>query len=93
MEPALTCTLIVGLLYAAAYPLVWGGYFLTSPTPDPFILVGIGLSTLAGLCVLTPAMGRGMFASRTPDQRRPIRSCCSTSLSLPVCNMCLHWGW
>ncbi|WP_226635936.1 DUF2938 family protein [Novosphingobium profundi] len=63
---------LVGLVYAAAYPLVWGPDFLAAPSPGPFVLVGFGLSTLAGLCILTPGMGGGLFASRTPDQGRRI---------------------
>ncbi|QVM82320.1 DUF2938 family protein [Novosphingobium decolorationis] len=63
---------LVGLVYAAVYPLVWGEDFLAAPKVGPFALVGFALSTLAGLCVLTPAMGGGLLASRTPDQGRRI---------------------
>lgn len=63
---------LVGLGYAALYPLVWGAAFLSAPKVLPVVLVGLVMSTLAGLVVLTPGLGGGLFARKTPDQGRRI---------------------
>ncbi|MCJ2181306.1 DUF2938 domain-containing protein [Novosphingobium sp. 1949] len=63
---------LVGLGYAALYPLVWGAGFLNAPRVLPVVLVGFVFSTLAGLVVLTPCLGGGVFARKAPDQPRRI---------------------
>ncbi|WP_034999747.1 DUF2938 family protein [Beijerinckia mobilis] len=57
---------IIGLAYAAMYPLFWGLDFLSAPTILPFLLIGVVVSTLAGLIILMPGMGAGLFARKTP---------------------------
>jgi len=62
----------IGLAYAALLPLVWGAAFVAHPGLVPIVLVGLVLSTLAGLCLLMPAMGAGFMASRVPERGRRI---------------------
>ncbi|MXN20633.1 DUF2938 family protein [Pseudooceanicola sp. GBMRC 2024] len=57
---------LIGLGYAAAFPLIWGTGFLSAPTVFPVVLIGIVVSSLAGLMILMPAMGGGLFARRLP---------------------------
>lgn len=63
---------LVGIAYAAFYPLIWGAGFMASPSPGPVLLIGLGLSTLAGMAILTPGLGGGFFAAKAPDQGRRI---------------------
>ncbi|WP_171060982.1 DUF2938 family protein [Poseidonocella sp. HB161398] len=58
----------VGIAYAAMLPLFWGTAYIDAPTVWPAIIVGLVLSTFAGLCILTPAMGGGLLAGKTPNQ-------------------------
>ena len=57
----------VGLFYAAMFPIFWGVGFIEAPVPFPFILIGVIISTLAGLMILMPGMGGGVFARRVPN--------------------------
>lgn len=57
----------VGLAYAAMLPLFWGTGFLQSPTVLPVFLIGVVASTLAGLVILMPGMGGGVFARKLPN--------------------------
>ncbi len=57
---------IVGLAYAAMLPLFWGVDFIKAPTIFPFFLIGVVVSSLAGLMILMPGMGAGLFARKTP---------------------------
>ncbi len=59
---------LVGLAYAVLFPLVWGAGFVAAPTAFPFVLIGVVISTLAGLLVLMPGMGGGVFARKLPNQ-------------------------
>lgn len=58
----------IGFAYALLVPLFFGLDAITHPTVLPFIIIGFGLSTLAGLVILFPGMGGGFFASKLPDQ-------------------------
>ncbi|MBE3639245.1 DUF2938 family protein [Mangrovicoccus algicola] len=62
----------VGIAYAAMLPLFWGAGYVAAPGLWPAVIVGFGLTTLAGLCLLTPAMGGGMLARNTPNQAQRI---------------------
>ncbi len=57
---------LVGLAYAAMLPLFWGSAYLTAPTLLPALVVGVVVSSLAGLMILMPGLGGGFFASKTP---------------------------
>lgn len=57
---------VVGIGYAVLLLLIWGTAYMAMPTVLPVIIVGILLSTLAGLMVLTPALGGGFLASAVP---------------------------
>ncbi|TKI02485.1 DUF2938 family protein [Martelella alba] len=48
---------LVGIVYAAMFPLFWGEDFISIPTIFPFFLIGVVISTLAGLVILMPGMG------------------------------------
>lgn len=63
---------LVGLLYAAAYPLVWGAALLDAPRLGPFLIIGVVVSSLAGLAILSPALGGGFFASQSPHRGRSL---------------------
>ncbi|WP_111896257.1 DUF2938 family protein [Acinetobacter sp. MB5] len=58
---------IVGIAYAAMFPLFLGVNFIDAPTIFPFFLIGVVISSLAGLGILMPAMGGGFFARKTPS--------------------------
>ncbi|WP_108263488.1 DUF2938 family protein [Mangrovicoccus ximenensis] len=62
----------VGIAYAAMLPLFWGMGYIDAPTVWPAILIGLVLTTFAGLCILTPAMGGGFLAGNTPNQAERI---------------------
>ena len=55
----------VGILFAAILIILWP-QFLAMPTLAPALVVGIG-SVLAPFCVMQPAFGMGLFASKTPN--------------------------
>ncbi|MEE1920514.1 DUF2938 domain-containing protein [Pseudomonas sp. 148P] len=59
----------IGLLFAAGLVLLAGERWLQAPTPGPALIFGIA-TVLAPLCVMQPAMGAGLFASRTPTPWR-----------------------
>ncbi|NVK56147.1 MAG: DUF2938 family protein [Alteromonadaceae bacterium] len=58
---------LIGLAYAVMFPLFWGASFVATPTVFPFILIGVVISTLAGLIILMPGMGGGLFARKLPN--------------------------
>ncbi|WP_349295478.1 DUF2938 family protein (plasmid) [Thioclava sp. 'Guangxiensis'] len=58
---------LIGLGYALVIPLVWGTDFIAAPTFLPFFWIGIVISTLAGLVILMPGMGGGVFARKLPN--------------------------
>ncbi|GBQ86998.1 hypothetical protein AA23498_0021 [Acetobacter nitrogenifigens DSM 23921 = NBRC 105050] len=57
----------VGLAYAAMLPLFWGADFIRDPGLGPCLVIGLGVSTVAGLGFFMPAMGGGLFARKTPS--------------------------
>lgn len=59
----------IGLVFAAGLVGLAGEGWLRQPTPWPALGVGI-VTVLAPLCVMQPAMGAGLFASRTPTPWR-----------------------
>ncbi|MFP8965635.1 DUF2938 family protein [Pokkaliibacter sp. CJK22405] len=57
----------IGIAYAVLLLLIYGTGFISAPHWLGFIVVGVVLSTLAGLMILMPAMGGGLFARKTPN--------------------------
>lgn len=62
----------VGLAYAFLIPLLWGADVMTTLPVLPFVVIGLVASTAAGLVILYPGMGGGLFASRLPNQAATI---------------------
>ncbi|MCS0505193.1 DUF2938 domain-containing protein [Ancylobacter mangrovi] len=58
---------LVGIAYAVMFPLFWGLAFIHAPTVWPVVLVGVVISSLAGLMVLMPGLGGGFFARKLPN--------------------------
>lgn len=58
----------IGIAYAAIVLILWGTGFIAAPTLLPIILVGLVASTMAGLLILFPGLGAGLFASKLPNQ-------------------------
>ncbi len=67
METALGWAMhyLIGILYAAAIPLIWGMGWLVSPTLAPTLIVGV-VTIAAGWFLMSPGMGNGIAASKTP---------------------------
>ncbi|GBQ10747.1 DUF2938 family protein [Swaminathania salitolerans] len=63
----------VGIAYALIIALLWGHVVFRTPTFPPFLIIGVGLSTVLGLVILMPAMGGGILALRTAS---PMTSIC-----------------
>ncbi|MEO9244718.1 DUF2938 domain-containing protein [Pseudomonas inefficax] len=61
----------IGVLFAMLLVVIAGEGWLLAPTLLPAVAVGVG-TVLAPLCFMQPAMGAGLFASRTPT---PVRNC------------------
>lgn len=61
----------VGVLFAMLLVGIAGERWLRVPTLWPAIVIGIG-AVVAPLCFIQPAMGAGLFASKTPA---PVRNC------------------
>jgi len=59
---------LVGISYSVLVLLGWGPGFVQSPTVLPVVLVGLVLSTIAGLTILMPGLGAGFLGSRLPDR-------------------------
>jgi hypothetical protein len=60
-----TAHYLVGILFAAVLPTMWGIEWLRHPTLPPALIVGLG-SVAAPFLVMQPGMGAGLAASRTP---------------------------
>ncbi|WP_115718006.1 DUF2938 family protein [Gallaecimonas mangrovi] len=60
---------LIGIGYAVMLLLFWGPGFASHPTVLPIFIIGVVVSTLAGLAILMPAMGGGFFASNTPNPK------------------------
>ncbi|MER5174029.1 DUF2938 family protein [Thioclava kandeliae] len=58
----------VGIAYAASYPLIWGGGIVETSRFWPFLVIGLGLTTCAGLCLMVPGMGGGFLGRGVPDR-------------------------
>jgi len=58
---------IVGIAYAVLIILLFGAGFIDSPSIMPVIIVGLILSTLAGLAILMPALGGGFMGRLIPN--------------------------
>jgi Protein of unknown function (DUF2938) len=56
---------LIGILFAALLPGIWGEAWLHQPTIGPALLVGIG-TVAAPFLLMQPGMGAGIAASRTP---------------------------
>ncbi|MCJ8140821.1 DUF2938 domain-containing protein [Falsirhodobacter halotolerans] len=56
---------LIGILYAAAIPLIWGRGWLDAPTFGPALIVGV-VTIGAGWFLMSPGMGNGIAASKTP---------------------------
>ena len=56
---------IIGIVFAAALPALWGPEWLRDPTLAPALVVGIG-GVAAPFALMQPGMGAGFAASRTP---------------------------
>ncbi len=59
---------LVGIAYAALILLIYGVGFIENPTVMPTVIVGVILSTLAGLGILMPGLGGGFFARLIPNK-------------------------
>ena len=59
---------MIGAGFAVAFLMIIGTQWLTSPTLTPALVFG-GVTALAPFLILQPALGRGVFASRTPSPR------------------------
>jgi hypothetical protein len=57
---------LIGVMFAALLPLVWGGDWVRRPTLVPALIVGM-VTVAAPFLILQPAMGAGIAASRSPD--------------------------
>lgn len=58
----------VGIAYAGLILLLFGTGFVENPEWFPVIIVGLVLSTLAGLAILMPGLGGGFFGRLMPDK-------------------------
>lgn len=63
---------VVGFAYAVILVFGWGTPFTQSPTLLPILLVGIVLSSLAGLMLFMPAMGAGFCGKNIPNRGNAI---------------------
>ncbi len=59
---------IIGVVYAALILIIYGVEFISNPTLAPVIVVGVVLSTIAGLGILMPALGAGFFGRLLPNK-------------------------
>lgn len=59
----------IGLVFAAGLVLLAGEGWVQAPTLAPALIFGM-ITVLLPLCVMQPAMGAGLFASRTPTPWR-----------------------
>ncbi len=59
---------VVGIAYAALIIIIFGSEFISAPTLLPTIVVGLILSTFAGLAILMPGLGGGFFGRLLPNK-------------------------
>ncbi|MCU7647376.1 DUF2938 domain-containing protein [Pseudomonas piscis] len=62
---------VTGLVFAAVLVGLTGQAWLSAPTLWPALAFGI-VTVLLPLCLMQPAMGAGLFSSKTPT---PLRNC------------------
>ncbi len=62
----------MGIAYAVIVVIGWGMPFIDTPTFPPLFLVGIVLSSIAGLTLFMPAMGAGFCGRKIPNQANAI---------------------
>ena len=62
----------VGLGYAALLVMLYGSAIVTAPQAGAFIVVGMVISTLAGMTILMPGMGAGFLGAKLPNQGQKI---------------------
>ncbi|EKT4502752.1 MULTISPECIES: DUF2938 family protein [Pseudomonas] len=58
----------VGISYSVLLLLIWGVEFVHAPTLMPVLIVGVVISTLAGLMILMPGLGAGFMGRKLPNQ-------------------------
>ncbi|WP_409420092.1 DUF2938 family protein [Pseudaeromonas sp. ZJS20] len=59
---------LVGMGYAVLILLCWGTAFVQAPTALPVFIIGVVVSTLAGLMILMPGLGAGFMGAKLPNQ-------------------------
>ena len=59
---------MIGIAYAVLLLFYAGQEFIESPTLLPIFVIGLCLSTLAGLVILMPGLGAGLFGRNLPNQ-------------------------
>lgn len=59
---------LIGIGYSVLIVLLWGTGFVHTPTVIPVAIVGVIVSTLAGLMILMPGLGAGFMGSKLPNQ-------------------------
>ncbi|EKF72814.1 hypothetical protein A11A3_16777, partial [Alcanivorax hongdengensis A-11-3] len=84
---------LVGLIYAALLPLLWGADYIAQPSVFPVFVIGVVVSSLAGLLILTPGMGGGVLASRTPNPAATISYVLVAHLVFAVAQYLLALGF
>lgn len=63
---------LVGIAYALLLFLIWGHAFAVHPTLWPTVVIGLLLTTFAGLFIFLPGLGAGLAGARLPDQKATI---------------------
>jgi len=59
---------LVGIAYSVLLLLFWGIEFAQAPQLLPILFIGVVVSTLAGLMILMPGLGGGLFGRKMPNQ-------------------------
>lgn len=59
---------VIGISYAILLILIYGEAIISNPTVMPFVIVGLVISTIAGLGILMPALGAGFFGRLLPNK-------------------------
>ena len=59
---------LIGIADALLLLVFWGTRFALQPSLLPVFIIGVVVSTFAGLALLMPAMGGGFFGRKLPNQ-------------------------
>ncbi len=59
---------VTGVAYSALILLLWGTAFVHAPSIMPVFIVGVLISTLAGMMILMPGLGAGLMGRKLPNQ-------------------------